>query len=130
MAHYLKRKFVCERLRLSQWQSYQIVGSSYGSRINSDDVVSILNRCRRGIPQAFDSLYIPHDLLTPDELSAELAESDISVRELLNWTRRTNPKAIPPHFRFTSRTIRFPRGLFMQWLDARSRLKTLKIRKA
>ena len=126
MANYLKRSFVCDRLRLSRRQSYEIVGSSYGPRISSDDVLAVLNRARRGMPAA--SEWIPRDLLTPEELSAELAESDISVRDLLNWTRRT--KAVPPHYRLGRRTIRFPRASFMAWLDARSRLKTLKVRVA
>ena len=130
MASYLKRSFICERLRLSRWQSYHVVGSSYGPRINSDDVLAVLNRARRGglAPLAYPGL--PHDLLTPEELSAELAESDISVRELLNWTRRTKPGAIPPHFRLNKCTIRFSRSQFMEWLDARSRIKSLKVRKA
>ena len=128
MGHYLKRSFVCDMLRVSRWQSYHVVGSSYGPRISSDDVLAVLNRARRGglAPLSYPGL--PHDLLTPEELSAELAESDISVRELLNWTRRT--KAVPPHYRFTKRTIRFPRTEFMAWLDARSRIKSLKVRKA
>lgn len=126
MANYLKRQFVCDRLRISRCQSYEMVGSSYGPRISSDDVLSVLNRARRGMPDAV--AWIPHDLLTPEELSAELAESDISVRDLLNWTRRT--KAVPPHYRFTKRTIRFPRAPFMAWLDERSRVKTLKVRVA
>lgn len=125
MGHYLKRSFVCDRLRISRAQSYELVGSSYGPRISSDDVLAVLNRARRATPA---TQFIPHDLLTPEELSAELAESDISVRELLNWTRRT--KAVPPHYRFTKRTIRFPRTEFMAWLDARSRIKSLKVRKA
>ena len=128
MGHYLKRSFVCDMLRVSRWQSYHVVGSSYGPRISSDDVLAVLNRARRGglAPLSYPGL--PHDLLTPEELSAELAESDISVRELLNWTRRT--KAVPPHYRVTKRTIRFPRTEFMAWLDARSRIKSLKVRKA
>ena len=130
MANYLKRSFVCDRLRLSRWQSYQVVGSSYGPRINSDDVLAVLNRARRGGLDALVYPAFPHDLLTPEELSAELAESEISVRDLLNWTRRTKPGAIPPHYRITRRTIRFPRARFMEWLDARSRIKSLKVRKA
>jgi hypothetical protein len=107
-------------------QSYEIVGSAYGSRISSDEVIAVLNRAKRGMPDAVT--WIPHDLLTPEELSAELAESDISVRDLLRWTRRT--KAVPPHFRFTKRTIRFPRAQFMAWLDARSKIKSLRVRVA
>lgn len=124
MACYLTRQFVCDRLRISHWQSYQIVGSSYGPRINSDDVLEILNNARRGIAERLQ--WIPHDLLTADELSAELSESDISARELLTWTHRT--KSIPPHFRLSRRTILFPRQAFMAWLDARSHLKSLKKR--
>ena len=130
MARYLTRQNVCDMLRVSRWQSYHVVGSSYGPRISSDDVLAVLNRARRGglAPLSYPGL--PHDLLTPEELSAELAESDISVRELLNWTRRKKPGAIPPHYRITRRTIRFPRAEFMAWLDARSRLKSLKVRVA
>ena len=126
MANYLKRQFVCDRLRLARVQSYEIVGSSYGPRISSDDVLAVLNRARRGMPNALE--WIPHDLVTPEELSAELSESDISVRDLLNWTRRT--KAVPPHFRLTRRTIRFSRSQFMAWLDERSKIKSLKVRVA
>lgn len=128
MANYLKRQFVCDRLRLSRRQSYEIVGSSYGPRINSDDVLAVLNRSRKGGLAPLQYPQFPHDLLTPEELSAELSESDISVRELLNWTRRT--KAVPPHYRLNKCTIRFPRASFMAWLDARSRLKSLKVRVA
>ena len=106
MANYLKRAFVCDRLRISRCQSYEMVGSSYGPRISSDDVLAVLNRARRGMPDAVE--WIPHDLL--------------------NWTRRT--KAVPPHYRLTKRTIRFPRAPFMAWLDARSRIKSLKVRVA
>lgn len=126
MAHYLTRQFVCDRLKLSHWQSYQIVGASYGPRINSDDVLRLLNSASRALPEPLT--WIPHDLLKPEELAGELAESDISVHELGLWVRRT--KNCPPHFRFTRRTIRFSRSLFMAWLDARSRLKTLKVRVA
>ena len=125
MANYLKRAFVCDRLRISRVQSYELVGSSYGPRISSDDVLAVLNRAKRGTDAV---RFIPHDLLTPEELSAELSESDISVRDLLNWTRRT--KSVPPHYRFTKRTIRFSRSQFMAWLDSRSRIKSLKVRVA
>ena len=128
MANYLKRSFVCDRLRLSRWQSYQIVGSSYGPRISSDDVLAVLNRSRKGGIAPLTYPQFPHDLLTPEELSAELAESDISVRDLLNWTRRT--KAVPPHYRLNKCTIRFPRATFMAWLDERSKIKSLKVRVA
>jgi hypothetical protein len=126
MASYLKRSFVCDRLRLSRWQSYQIVGSSRGPRINSNDVLYILNRARRGIPEPYSWPWFPWDFLTPDELANELKDSDITAHDLLCWTRRK--KAVPPHFRLNKCTIRFSRSQFMKWLDERSRIKTLRTR--
>ena len=125
MAHYLKRKLICDRLRLSRRASYDIVGSAYGARISSDEVVAILNRSRRALePVSF----IPTDLLTATELANELVESEITAKDLLNWARRT--KNIAPHFRLTAKTILFPRSVFMSWLDQRSKLKSLKVRVA
>lgn len=133
--HYLKRKMICDRLRLSRRTSYDIVGSAHGSLVSSDEVIALLNRSMRETkdpcaafkpPKTID--YIPSDLLTPDELAAELAESGISARDLWNWAHRK--RNIAPHFRLTKRTIRFSRAIFFAWLDARSRLKTLKKRVA
>ena len=100
MAHYLPRKLVCERLRLNRRTSYDIVGAAFGERISSDDVIALLNRARRETTNPFAPPptpldYIPSDLLTADELAAELTESHITAHDLLNWTRRT--KNIAPH---------------------------------
>lgn len=126
MAHYLKRKMICDRLRLSLGASYAIVGSAYGPLVSSDDVLHVLNRSRRATPEPL--AYIPSDILTPEELAAELAESGITEHDLINWIHRK--KNIAPHFRLTQKTIRFSRSIFFAWLDARSRLKSLKVRAA
>lgn len=126
MGHYLTRSDVCDRLRMSRWQSYQFVGPSYGPLINSDNLVALLNHYRRAIPKPLD--YVPSDLRTAKELAAELNEPNITARDILNWTRRT--KAMPPHFRLSSRTILLSKRMFLEWLDERSRVKTLKVRRA
>lgn len=128
MASYLKRDFVCSRLRLNGSTSYDIIGTAYGPLISSDDVLSLLNRARRAIPDPIP--FIPSDLATPDEMAADpsLAESGITAHDLFNWTRRTKNQA--PHFRLTRKCTRFSRSILLAWLDARSRLKTLKVRAA
>lgn len=50
---YLRRQIVCERLRLAVSTSYKVVGSAYGSRICSDDVLELLNRSRNDTQEAW-----------------------------------------------------------------------------
>lgn len=126
MAHYFPRKLICERLRLNRRTSYDIIGSAYGSLISTDEVVKILNKSRRAMPEPV--AYIPTDLRTPDEMAELLKESLITAKMLLNWTHRI--KNIPPHFKLTNKTILFSESQFMAWLDARSKLKSLKVRVA
>ncbi len=116
---YLLRQIVCERLRLGWRQSYRIVGSSYGDRISSDDVVRLLNRSRRAIAEPLT--FVPSDLMTPEETVAAFAESQISMRELRAWTHRV--RNIVPHFRLNSHTIRFSRSRLDAWLAERSRVR-------
>ena len=115
---YLSRKMVNERLKLAGRQSYRIVAPSYGQLIRSDDVLRLLNNSRRGIREPF--MFIPSDLLTPDELAAdpELAGA-ISAKKLKRWTHRI--KNVPPHFHINNHVIRFPRAVFFRWLDERTR---------
>lgn len=126
MGHYLTRKDVYTRLRMSRRQSYEFVGPSYGPLINSDNVIRLLNHYRRAIVKPLD--FVPSDLRTPEELADELNEPNITARAIRNWTHRT--KAMPPHFRLTRRMILLSKQMFLEWLDERSRVKTLKVRRA
>jgi len=117
--NYLRRQTICDRLRLSLRQSYRIVGSSYGERIASDDVIGVLNRSRRAIPEPLD--FIPSDLMTPAETATRFSESEITERELFAWTHRT--KDVVPHFRLNSHTIRFSASRLEDWLGTRSRVR-------
>lgn len=119
--NYLRRQTVCERLRLAERQSYRIVGSSYGERISSDEVVAVLNRARRGIDQPLDA--IPSDLMTPDETVERFRDAEITTRELKAWMHRT--KNIPPHFHFNKHTVRFSASRLRDWLAGRSRIRRL-----
>lgn len=117
MGHFLPRETVNERLRLTMSAtSYRIVPSTgYGNRINSDRVVEFLNAVRRGdVPVARE---LPSDLLTPEELVSlpELADSDITTREILTWARRTRDPI--PHYRINSHTRRYPRGAALAWME-------------
>lgn len=117
--HYLRRDLVCERLRLGLRQSYRIVGASYGERISSVEVVDLLNRARRAIPEPLT--FIPSDLLTAEEVVRDFAASDITERELRAWTHRV--KNVCPHFRLNSHTIRFSRSRLNDWLAGRSKIR-------
>ncbi len=116
---YLPRQFVCDRLRIGERQSYRIVGASYGGRISSDEVVSVLNRARRAIQEPLT--FVPSDLLTADEAVAAFSESRITLRELRAWTRRV--KNVAPHFRLNSHTIRYSRSRLEEWLAAKSKIR-------
>lgn len=121
MSHYLRRKFVCERLRLALSTSYRVVGKAYGSLISEDDVVEMLNRSRNEAQPALR--YLPSDLMTPAEIAAipDIAESGITERDIVNWTRRTrNPV---PCFRMNSRQRRIRRSAFLEWIDRSSRIR-------
>lgn len=112
----LRRQLVCDRLRLERRASYRIIGPSRLSLINSDEVLCLLNRARRGgIEYLHD---IPSDLRKPDEMAAEI--EGVTARDLLNWTRRT--KNVAPHFRINKQTTRFSASRLLAWLDERSRV--------
>lgn len=114
--NFLRRDLICERLRLKVRQSYRIVGSSRSGLISSDEVVRLLNRARRGIPQPF--AFIPTDIMKPDEIAAETGLTESKLRA---WTRRT--KNVPPHFRLNGHTIRYPHALFVAWLRENSKVE-------
>lgn len=117
--NYLRRERICEMLRLGTRQSYRLVGSSYGERISSDDVIDLINRSRRAIHDPLNC--IPCDLMTPEETAERFAASDITVRELRAWVKRV--RNIPPHFRFNKQTFRFSASRLEKWLAGRSRVR-------
>lgn len=116
---YFRREFICERLRLARRQSYYIVGASFASRINSNDVVAVLNRARRNIAEPLDC--IPSDLMTPYETTIRFADSGITERELKCWIKRKRNPA--PHFRLNKHTVRFSARLLDKWLAQITRVR-------
>ena len=118
---YLRRQIVCERLRMALSTSYKVVGSAYGARICSDDVLELLNRSRNETQEVLCEL--PSDLMTPSEIAAlpEIAESGITEREIVNWTKRTRNPA--PCFRLNKQTRRLRRSSFMRWIEQSSRIR-------
>lgn len=121
MDHYLRRSVVCEHLRLSLSTSYKLVGTGYGTRISENDVVELLNRSRNESQKVLKAL--PSDILTPAELAAipDVAASDISERDILNWTKRKRNPA--PCFRINKQTRRIQRSSFLNWLDETSKVR-------
>ena len=117
----MSREWLCSRLRLSPRQSYSLVRSGYGPCVSSDAVLSLVNRSRRNIVEPFKC--VPSDIMTADELAAtpELAESGLTPKNFLVFTRRENPLNQPPYLHLNKQTTRFVKSLFLQWLAERAR---------
>lgn len=115
--NFLRRDLICKRLCLNVRQSYRIVGSSRSGLISSDEVLRILNHSRRGIESPFS--FIPSDIVTPDELVAEI--DGIKPEQLRAWMRRR--RNVCPHFRLNGHTRRIPHALFICWLAKNSKVE-------
>lgn len=118
--YFMKREWVCERLRTSVRQSYSLVRSGYGPCVSYRAVLALVNRSRRNIAAPFES--VPSDILTADELAREpeLAQSGLTPRMLLVFTRRGNTGNQPPFLRVNKQTTRFVKSLFLGWLAERA----------
>lgn len=118
---FLRRQIICERLRIALSTSYKVVGSAYGSRVCSDEVLELLNRARNESQEVLSEL--PSDLMTPAEIAAlpEIAGSDITEREIVNWTKRLRNPA--PCFRLNKQTRRIRRSSFLRWIEETSRIR-------
>ena len=117
----MSREWLCSRLRLSPRQSYSLVRSGYGPCVSSNAVLSLVNKSRRNIVAPFD--HVPSDIMTADELAAtpELAESGITSRMILVFTRREKSDNQPPFLHINKQTTRFVKSLFLEWLDERAK---------
>ena len=117
----MSREWLCRRLRLSPRQSYSLVRSGYGPCVSSAAVLSLVNRSRRNIVEPFT--FVPSDILTAEELAAtpELAESGLTSKNFLVFTRRENPSNQCPYLRINKQTTRFVKSLFLAWLEDRAR---------
>lgn len=114
MNHYLRRKLVCERLRLGAAQSYKILGA--GRFVRSDDIIDLLNGSRRGTQETL--VEIPSDLRTLREIASDLAASGITERDVRAWVKRTkNP---PPFFRLNKQFRLFRLSAMLDWMDAQT----------
>lgn len=112
----LRRKLICERLRLGLRSSYRVVPPARLSLINSDEVLEILNSARRGGMQPLRD--IPCDLRTPEEMASEI--EGVTARMLLTWSHRRT-KNVPPHFYLNRHCVRFSASRLLAWLDERAR---------
>lgn len=118
--HWMSRDWLCRRLRLSPRQSYSLVRSGYGPCVSSDAVLDLVNKSRRNIAAPFD--HVPADIMTADELARtpELAESGLTSKNFLVFTRRENPNNQPPFLHLNKQTTRFVKSLFLNWLAERA----------
>lgn len=112
----LRRDLICDRLRLNRRSSYRILPPSRLSLINSDEVLDVLNRARRGGMAYLRD--IPCDLRTPEEMATEI--DGVTAKMLLTWVYRRT-KNVPPHFYINKYCIRFSASRLLAWLEERSR---------
>lgn len=109
LATFWRRETVNALLRLGRRQSYRVFAPTQSGRISSARVVALLNSARRGIPAPIGE--VPSDLVRMEEIAAE---TGATPRELKRWAAH---KAHPiPHFRLNSHSLRFPRGMAMEWM--------------
>lgn len=108
----LNRPFICNKLALSNWQSYAMFPATRTGMIREADVVKFVNVKR--------SANIPPFSFVPALLTAEALEdmTGVPVRKLKLWARRKrNPI---PHIRFNSHVVRFP-AQASEWLEENSK---------
>ncbi len=118
--YFMSREWVCSRLRLSTRQSYSLVPSGYGPCVSYDAVLSLVNKSRHNISEPFPD--VPSDIMKADELIAtpELAQSKLTSKLLLVFTRRENPSNQPPFLRLNKQGTRFVKSLVLDWLAERT----------
>ena len=119
MGHLMSRDWLRSRLRLNRSASYRLIGGTRTALINSDAVLTLLNRSRRGPQPVLTD--IPSDIMTSEEIVAaipDLAAAGITSGNIVTWTRRKkNP---PPFFLLTQQLRRFSLAQFSSWLKAAS----------
>ena len=117
----LSRSFICERLRISEWQSHRLLGKAdMRGKIFNTTVLDVLRRSAvNGQPVANG---IPADLLTLGALATELGVERRWLHGLIKSRRQR-----PPHFRLNKMVVLFTRADFTRWLDekARKRRRTI-----
>ena len=102
-----------DRLRLGRAQSYRLFPGTPSGRIRSDVVLLALNRSRRGIAAPLS--HSPCDLVKPEEAVNIFSGSDLTLSDLLKWTRRKERPV--PHYRINKRTTRFSVSDLKRWLE-------------
>lgn len=117
----LARDLICTRLRLSRSASYRIIGTARLAQINSDEVIELLNRSRRGSQEVLTDL--PSDIMTADELAAGLAESGMEISAETIVRLSGHKRNTPPHFRLNKQTRRYRLSSFRDWLIASTRTR-------
>ncbi len=106
------RAHICERLRLSYWQSWKLFPADVGGRVWDEKVIDLLRTKSVNVQRVPD--YIPSDLITLQE-----AVTEFNVP--LSWLKSgiKNPKRAIPHYRIGERTILIRRSEFLTWCATR-----------
>lgn len=114
---YLTREEVMERMRFSLMQYYRLVTHTATGYTNTSDLVSLLNRSRRGIREPL--MLLPDDLSTAEEVSkSEIGNLFPDPQKLRAWTKRT--RKVPPHFFINKKCVLFSRSLLVAWVSIKN----------
>lgn len=110
---FVNRPFVCAKLAISRWQSYNLFPATPTGMVREADVLRTVNGVARGFAEPFAHM--------PELVSAQTVEAETGVpsRKLLLWTRRKRRPM--PHVRINSHVIRFHRKEALAWLEENSR---------
>lgn len=107
------RKWVCDRLAISWWQSYTMFHARMSKKIPMDEVASLLNS---SAVNEMPVEWIPSDLEGPAGLCDKLG---VSRRDLCRWMHSRRCRL--PHWRINKQTARFSVSHVKEWLEAASR---------
>jgi hypothetical protein len=102
------RAHICERLRLTPWQSWKLFPAEVGNRVWDSTVVNVLRNKAVNVRDVAD--FIPSDLLKPEEIAAE-----IDVPRSWVMAQIKNVRKAVPHYRLGSRTVLVRRAEFLTW---------------
>lgn len=105
--HYVDRKFACDRLKLSRWQSYGVLRPSRMAMISTKDIIDLLNRSANGESAVS---HVPSDIETAEGVERSLG---IPAKRLVLWTRRKSPI---PHYKINKQTTRYRLSSVRRWM--------------
>jgi len=114
--HFVTRKLVCERLKISRKTAYLMFPTSPRAPLQDVQVLRKINAAAVAVKPVE---FIPSNLLTMEEAEGRVVidGAPIAHKRFLRWIE--SAKHALPHYRFSSHCIRIPADLFDAWIADR-----------